>query len=48
MLAFSVAPQVGGNGGKRAVPSSALLDFARSNFLPLGEFPLLRDPPAGA
>jgi len=39
MPAWSVAPQVGGNGGKRAVPPSALLiNFARSNFLPLGEF----------
>lgn len=40
MPVFSVAPQVGGDGGKRAVPPpAALLDFARSNFLPLGELP---------
>ncbi|PWZ18413.1 putative sodium/metabolite cotransporter BASS4, chloroplastic [Zea mays] len=33
----SLAGNVGGDGGKRAVPPpAALLDFARSNFLPLG------------
>ncbi|KAL6899149.1 hypothetical protein ACP4OV_005807 [Aristida adscensionis] len=42
-----LAPQVGGDGGKRAAPAAplgaALLDFARSNFLPLG----LLDPTLG-
>jgi hypothetical protein len=42
------APQVSGDGGKRAVPpptlGAALLGFVRSNFLPLGEFPLVCDP----
>jgi len=42
----AAASRVGGDGGKGAAPpralGAALLDFASSNFLPLGEFPLPR------
>lgn len=39
-LEWLLVPQVGGDGRKRAAPpplGAAVLDFARSNFLPLGE-----------